>query len=75
MELELVPDDEPERKAEETQDDAAKPAPYQGPERRVAQRRVTVDRRSMIRFEMKSDRRSGNDRRSDLERWHLRDKL
>ncbi len=75
MELELVPEDEPGRSATDSQDEADSAVRYQGPERRAAHRRVTVDRRSMIRFEMTRDRRDGNDRRADLQRWNLRDKL
>lgn len=36
---------------------------YQGPERRIQQRRRCADRRQAIRFEEKTDRRSGVDRR------------
>jgi len=37
---------------------------YHGPERRHgAERRQVHDRRDMIRFELKDDRRSGKDRR------------
>jgi hypothetical protein len=36
---------------------------YTGPERRRGERRKTGDRRGLVRFEEKSDRRSGKDRR------------
>lgn len=40
---------------------------YTGPERRRAQRRVRVDRRTIVRFELdKAPRRSGTDRRSSV---------
>jgi len=75
MGLELVSEDEPGRSATDLQDEADSAMQYQGPERRLAHRRVIVDRRSMIRFEMTRDRRAGIDRRTDLQRWNLRDKL
>ncbi len=48
---------------------------YSGPERRNGERRKTVDRRDMIRFEPTKDpRRSGNDRRKSLiDEWERRD--
>lgn len=48
---------------------------YTGPERRIAQRRIKVDRREMIRFEPdKEPRRSGIDRRKhDI--WQDRQKF
>ena len=49
-------------------------APYSGPENRMTQRRETVDRREMVRFELgKDQRRSGNDRRAPNSVWANRD--
>jgi len=42
---------------------------YIGPERRKNQRRVTVDRREMIRFESTLGRRTLGDRRGELKLW------
>lgn len=72
MALELVPedDDSPQQAASETEGEAT---PYDGPERRKAERRQVVDRRDMVRFEAKSDRRSGQERRRGLGLWKLRD--
>lgn len=43
---------------------------YNGPERRRTQRRQTVDRREMIRFEpAKEPRRSGTERRKTGDVW------
>ena len=49
--------------------------PYTGPERRIEQRRKTVDRRDSIRFELdKEPRRSGKDRRRSIQDlWERRD--
>lgn len=46
---------------------------YIGPSHRKGRRRVLVDRREMIRFETKADRRSGDDRRFELQLWDRRD--
>ena len=46
---------------------------YHGPERRGDVRRLVVDRRDMVRFEIKSDRRGGKDRRTVLQMWDGRD--
>lgn len=48
---------------------------YNGADRRHAQRRLSVDRRSMIRFEPERDpRRSGSDRRQNgYDQWDKRD--
>ena len=72
MELELVPKDEPEKKAEGhvLQDG---PLVYTGPERRKGLRRVTVDRREMVRFETKPERRRAGDRRMSTSLWEKRD--
>lgn len=72
MELELVPKDAPNPAGD---DDAPKDGPlrYTGPERRKQLRRVTVDRREMVRFETKPDRRSGKDRRVAEKLWDGRD--
>lgn len=68
MELELMPKSEPE-KVLENQGIEDGPLVYTGPERRKALRRMTVDRREMARFEEKTDRRHGMDRRSELKLW------
>ena len=46
---------------------------YMGTEHRVAVRRITVDRREMVRFEDKSDRRNGKERRVSQQLWDGRD--
>ncbi len=74
MELELVPEDDDKDSAGKAEEKAAGQAPaYTGPERRRQQRRQKVDRREMVRFEEKADRRSGNDRRRPLGLWKNRD--
>jgi hypothetical protein len=72
VELELLPKDE---SGAPSSGEAPKDGPlvYSGPERRKQARRVTVDRREMIRFEDKPDRRSGHDRRVALKLWDGRD--
>ncbi len=78
MALELVPEDD-EMDQDGAAEGAAKktraetPPIYNGPERRMAQRRVEVDRREMMRFEAKSGRRSGSDRRRPAGLWNNRD--
>lgn len=73
MELELVPDDDDTEQTRGAAKPPAEPPPiYTGPERRVAQRRLEVDRREMMRFEAKSGRRSGNDRRKPVGLWKNR---
>jgi hypothetical protein len=73
MELELVP--------KEAFDAASAQSPkentpaYTGRERRAGDRRVMAERRGMIRFEAKPDRRSGQDRRTARQLWQGRDKL
>lgn len=68
MGLELEPLD-PGQKKDET--DGWEPVGYQGIERRQQHRRVSADRRSMIRFESGgSDRRSGGDRRQGEAPWN-----
>ena len=71
MELELVPKDGDSDK--EASDKAEEKPVYQGVERRKMARRTTVDRRSMVRFESKTDRRTSGERRADLRRWNGRD--
>ena len=72
MELELVPKDGPEEKAEpQTMQDG--PLVYTGPERRKAPRRITVDRREMVRFQNTPDRRQAGDRRINTRMWDGRD--
>ena len=72
MDLELVPkDDKPDDKPETLAEEPAEQ--YTGPERRKRQRRQKVDRREMLRFEEKQDRRSGKERRRLLGLWKSRD--
>ena len=74
MELELVPEDDEKDQDSATDEAQAEAAPvYDGPERRAAQRRQEVERREMMRFEAKSGRRSGNDRRRPAGLWKDRD--
>lgn len=68
MELELVPKSEPAQIPDNLGPKDG-PLKYTGPERRKGSRRVTVDRREMARFEEKTDRRHGMDRRADLKLW------
>ncbi len=75
MELKLVAEDDdkdPAKKKAEEQRAKEVPA-YTGPERRKQQRREKVDRREMVRFEEKTDRRSGQDRRRPRGLWKNRD--
>ena len=46
---------------------------YRGTEHRVSVRRITVDRREMVRFEDVSDRRDGKERRVTQQMWNGRD--
>ena len=46
---------------------------YMGTEHRVNVRRITVDRREMVRFEDKLDRRNGKERRVAQQLWNGRD--
>lgn len=71
MELELVPKEAFDRSA--VQEANEEQPEYIGPERRRGPRRIVVDRREMIRFETRDDRRSGNDRRLELQLWDGRD--
>lgn len=76
MELELVPKDVIDQSvAEEASAQAAdeERLVYTGPDRRKKVRRVTVDRREMVRFESKPDRRSGKDRRLEMKMWDGRE--
>jgi hypothetical protein len=71
MELELVPKEDIDRMVK---NEVLEDVPvYQGPERRKKIRRVTADRRETVRFEEKSDRRSGIDRRAAIHLWDRRD--
>ena len=72
MELELVPKEQIDQKVTAQESEEA-PLVYTGPERRKKVRRVTVDRREMVRFENKPDRRSGGDRRIATRMWDGRD--
>jgi len=71
MVLELIPKEhvaggDDKKKAEET-------PVYKGPERRKDQRRTLADRREMVRFQAKADRRGGKERRNTLGLWKNRD--
>ncbi len=68
MQLELMPNSEPE-KGPDNQVAQNGSLLYDGPERRKGQRRQTVDRREMVRFEIKTDRRHGLERRGDIKLW------
>ncbi len=72
MALELVPEDDDKDQSAKTEEQQETPA-YNGPERRQQQRRQKVDRREMVRFEEKTDRRSGQDRRRPQGLWKNRD--
>ena len=68
MELELEP---LEPQPEKNDSDSWQPGGYQGIERRQVYRRVSSDRRSLIRFESGgADRRSGGDRRAGETPWN-----
>lgn len=74
MALELVPEDDDKDQPEKTGEQQTEEIPaYTGPERREQQRRQKVDRREMVRFEEKTDRRSGQDRRRPQGLWKNRD--
>ncbi|MBL1277634.1 MAG: hypothetical protein COB30_016250 [Ectothiorhodospiraceae bacterium] len=68
MELELVSKSEQDTPGTDSALDGDMPK-YVGPERRKSLRRITVDRREMIRFESKSDRRTKGDRRGEQKLW------
>ena len=70
MVLELVPKDDVA--AGDKKGQAETPI-YTGPERRREQRRSHADRREMVRFEARADRRSGNERRDTVALWKNRD--
>jgi hypothetical protein len=71
MVLELVPKEAVSPSDEKKAVRQDKPT-YSGMERRRAQRRITVDRRDMIRFDS-TDRRSGAERRTSLGLWKDRE--
>jgi hypothetical protein len=71
MVLELVPKESVSPSGEKKAKRENKPA-YSGMERRRAQRRITVDRREMIRFDS-TDRRTGTERRVSLGLWKDRE--
>ncbi len=67
MEFELVDNAALEKELDEK---ISEKPPYDGPERRVGQRRCGHDRRSLVRFELdKSDRRQTEDRRNTTNVW------
>lgn len=72
MELELVPMDAPEYGEGNDAQAEEKPV-YDGPDRRKYNRRVTPDRRAMVRFEETADRRKGGDRRKSQKIWNTRE--
>ena len=51
---------------------AAGNSSYMGKERRAQQRRAGSDRRQMVRFSEKADRRTGKDRRNFQGIWNTR---
>jgi hypothetical protein len=71
MDLELEPLEEEKKNPFESHESAeAEPSEYNGPERRVCDRRSGSDRRGEVRFEGgKEDRRSGRDQRKDNITW------
>jgi hypothetical protein len=71
MELELEPLEESERATfEEDKEKGPEFSQYDGPDRRIEQRRAGHDRRDQVRFEGgKDDRRSGKDRRKGNISW------
>lgn len=73
MGLELVSKDEidVEVRRQAPSDDTT--LAYTGTEHRMAIRRITVDRREMVRFEDKSDRRNVKERRIAQQVWNGRD--
>lgn len=76
MELELVPKDVIDQGVANqvtTQTIDEERLVYTGVERRKNMRRVRVDRREMVRFENKPDRRQGKDRRLEMRMWNGRD--
>lgn len=73
MELELVSKDEIDSNISNQAPLEENIPAYMGTEHRVNIRRVTVDRREMVRFEQKSDRRNGKERRVAKQLWDGRD--
>lgn len=75
MELELVPKDVIDQSVTDqaSSHEDEERLVYTGPDRRKKVRRVTVDRREMVRFENKPDRRTGKDRRLEMKMWDGRD--
>jgi hypothetical protein len=73
MVLELVPlEDESENDVSQQMARDETPA-YGSSERRRKQRRITIDRREMVRFEANLDRRTSKDRRITRALWQGRD--
>ena len=69
MELELVDKSEYDKDNKSTEE-KKEAEPYDGPERRVAERRCGHDRRQEVRFQLeKPERRSGKDRRRAKSGW------
>ena len=67
MDLELVPLED--NNAKPNDDVSEEKEVYKGIERRKNVRRTHADRRSMVRFEEKTERRTGNDRRAENISW------
>jgi len=68
MHLELMSYDE-EEMITENQPSEGEQSQFSGLEQRKGQRRKKVDRREMVRFEEKPDRRKGSDRRGEVKLW------
>lgn len=74
MHLELMSDDDEEEMITGNQHSEGDELQYSGLERRMEQRRKKVDRREMVRFEEKPNRRKGSDLRGEVKLWEERDR-
>ncbi len=73
MGLELVSKDEIDVEVRRQAPSEDTTLAYTGTEHRIVVRRITVDRREMVRFEDKSDRRNDKERRIAQQVWNGRD--
>jgi hypothetical protein len=73
MGLELVSKDEVDVNVRRQAPSEETTPAYTGTDHRIVVRRITVDRREMVRFEEKSDRRAGKERRVVNQLWNGRD--
>ena len=73
MELELISKDEIDGNISNQAPLEENMPVYTGTEHRKNVRRIMVDRREMVRFEDKSDRRGGRERRQSQQLWDGRD--